>query len=69
MKINLTFPRTMVLKSNLLLPYSFVGRYEVGDVGILSKGINFSLGGKYFRNIDTRELGIKVEKVFDNGKG
>lgn len=69
MKINLTFPRTIVLKSNLLLPYSFVGRYEVGDVEILSKGINFSLDGKYFRNIDTRELGVKVEKVFDNDKG
>lgn len=66
MKFNraiLKFPKTMVLKDNLLLSISFSPvEYTVNDLEIVDKKINFTSNFRYFKNIDIGKLGIDLVK-------
>lgn len=62
-RAKLNFPLAMVLKSNLNLPVSFSPvSYDVTDVTIREKKIDFSLGKKFFRNVDAIKLGIDIKE-------
>jgi len=63
-RAKLTFPKGVVLKSNLNLSYSFSPiAYDVTDIFIHDKKINFCLGLKYFRGVDIAKLNIDIEEV------
>jgi hypothetical protein len=65
-RAKLTFPKGVVLKSNLNLSYSFSPiTYDVTDLFILNKKVSFCLGLKYFRDIDIVKLNIDIEEVKD----
>lgn len=62
-RATLKFPKTMVLKDNLLLSISFSPvEYTVSDLEIEGRKINFVSNFRHFKNIDIGKLGIDLVK-------
>ena len=66
-KALITFPKCLSLKNNLGLLNSFSAVTYAGKIqAINNNSINFSIQNSYFRNVDTKMMGIKIEKEVDS---